>query len=270
MGSTVSTWTSKAFSIDSTPSAQAAAAGPHVAPPTTTARRVSASRPASDDRVLLHCHAGCTTEAVLAALDLTPADLFADSEAGDPDQTEAVYAYLDEQGTVLYEVVRLPGKQFRQRRPNPKGGYSGTCGASPASFTACLSSRPRSGSRRCTWLRARRTPTRSPPPAVVATTNVGGAGKWKSAYAEVLRGADVVIVADQDEPGLQTRRTGPKEPHGRGCLGAGRGREGGQGRLRPPRRRVHLGRVPAPGSVRARPRRPQRALGRRDPGRPPG
>ncbi len=35
----------------------------------------------------------------------------------------------------------------------------------------------------------------------VATTNVGGAGKWKAAYGEVLRGADVVIVADQDEPG---------------------------------------------------------------------
>jgi 5S rRNA maturation endonuclease (ribonuclease M5) len=35
----------------------------------------------------------------------------------------------------------------------------------------------------------------------VGTTSPGGAGKWRDEYAEFLRGADVVIVADRDEPG---------------------------------------------------------------------
>src|SRR4051794_31784787 len=63
-----------------------------------------------DGRALIHCHAGCAIETVLAALELTPADLFADAEAGDGAEAEAVYPYLDEQGTVLYEMVRFQGK----------------------------------------------------------------------------------------------------------------------------------------------------------------
>lgn len=37
-------------------------------------------REGDDGRVLLHCHAGCTTEAVVAALGLTMADLFHPSD----------------------------------------------------------------------------------------------------------------------------------------------------------------------------------------------
>ncbi len=36
---------------------------------------------------------------------------------------------------------------------------------------------------------------------LVATCNSGGAGKWRVEYSETLRGADVVIVADKDDPG---------------------------------------------------------------------
>ena len=36
---------------------------------------------------------------------------------------------------------------------------------------------------------------------LVATTNVGGAGKWKPEYSEALRGRNVVILRDNDEAG---------------------------------------------------------------------
>src|SRR5262249_60244669 len=36
---------------------------------------------------------------------------------------------------------------------------------------------------------------------VYATCNAGGAGKWTSEHSEYLRGADVVIMPDNDEPG---------------------------------------------------------------------
>ena len=35
----------------------------------------------------------------------------------------------------------------------------------------------------------------------VATTNVGGAEKWRPEYSEVLRGKDVIIIGDNDEQG---------------------------------------------------------------------
>jgi putative DNA primase/helicase len=36
-----------------------------------------------------------------------------------------------------------------------------------------------------------------------ATTNAGGAGKWRPEYSEVLRGANVVIIPDNDAPGRE-------------------------------------------------------------------
>ena len=41
---------------------------------------------------------------------------------------------------------------------------------------------------------------------VTATCNPMGAGKWRDTYAESLVGADVVVVADQDEPGRRHAR----------------------------------------------------------------
>ena len=37
-----------------------------------------------------------------------------------------------------------------------------------------------------------------------ATCNAGGAGKWRPEYSEALAGANVIIVADRDEPGRKT------------------------------------------------------------------
>ncbi len=41
----------------------------------------------------------------------------------------------------------------------------------------------------------------------VATCNAGGAGKWRDDYAETLRSANVIVIADQDDPGRKHART---------------------------------------------------------------
>src|SRR5579871_5155857 len=61
-----------------------------------------------DDRVLLHCHAGCALPDLLAALDLRPADLFASNGNG---HQAVEYIYTDAAGAVLMKVVRRPGKK---------------------------------------------------------------------------------------------------------------------------------------------------------------
>jgi len=38
---------------------------------------------------------------------------------------------------------------------------------------------------------------------LIATTFVGGAGKWRDEYSEYFRGADVVLMPDNDFPGLK-------------------------------------------------------------------
>src|SRR5277367_6151811 len=74
-----------------------------------------------DGKFLLHCHAGCTSEAVARAAGLELRELF--TENGEP-QIAETYDYTDEAGELLYQVVRLSPKGFRQRKPDGKGGWT--------------------------------------------------------------------------------------------------------------------------------------------------
>lgn len=159
-----------------------------------------------DGRALLWCGAGCPCEAIVARLGLDMADLF---EAGPRVERRivAAYDYHDENGELLYQVVRFDPKDFRQRRPDGDGWAWNMKGVRRALYRLpdVLDAVQRDalvyvveGERDADSINA------SDPDAggaFVATCNVGGAGKWRPEYSETLRGARVVIVADKDEPG---------------------------------------------------------------------
>jgi KaiC/GvpD/RAD55 family RecA-like ATPase len=156
----------------------------------------------AEDRWLLHCHAGCTLKHVLASAHLQKRDLFDGPSNGHHDE-EAVYRYLDETGKPLFEVVRLSGKQFRQRLPNGQWGLNGARRVLyrlPQVLEAIKSGDTIyvvEGERDVLALSKR---------GLVATCNPGGALKWRREYSEALRGGKVVIVADKDEPGYAHAR----------------------------------------------------------------
>lgn len=112
------------------------------------------------------------------------------------------YPYVDEQGDLLFEVVRYSPKAFRQRAPDGNGGLNwSTKGVRrvlyrlPQVLEAIERDEPIylvEGEKDVHALEAE---------GVTATTNPGGAGKWRDEYTETLRGADVRIVADRDEAG---------------------------------------------------------------------
>jgi hypothetical protein len=155
-----------------------------------------------DDLILIHCHAGCPSEAILAALGLEERDLFATSTEARPRQVEG-YPYVDETGAVLFEVVRFEPKKFQQRRPNGRGGWIWKLGGTrrvlyrlPEVLAAAVRGDliyVAEGERDVHSLEA---------VGAVATTSPGGAGKWRSEYAESLRGAQVVVIADDDKRGI--------------------------------------------------------------------
>lgn len=161
----------------------------------------------ADDRVLLHCLATCSVENVLESLGLTMADLFPPKTTTSP-TIEATYDYNDEHGTLLFQVVRRSDKSFRQRRPDGQGGWiykledtrrviyhlsavlEGI--ANGETVYICEGEKDVEALERA---------------GEIATCNPGGAGKWKPEYTDSVRNAtQVVIVADNDDPGLAHAR----------------------------------------------------------------
>jgi putative DNA primase/helicase len=157
-----------------------------------------------DGRTLIHCQAGCQTESVCAALGITLADLFADkpNRNGAAKKIVAQYPYHDAEGTLLFEVVRYEPKDFRQRRPDGKGGWLwNMAGIDRVLFrlpeiTAAIKNR----------LPIYLTEGEKDALAMVkhglaATCNAGGAGKWQDSYTATMKAAEVIIIADKDAPG---------------------------------------------------------------------
>jgi predicted protein tyrosine phosphatase len=75
-----------------------------------------------DGKILLHCHAGCSVQAICAAAEIGMSDLFPGKEAAV--RVVAEYRYVDEHGKLLYVVERREPKAFRQRRPDGRGGWT--------------------------------------------------------------------------------------------------------------------------------------------------
>lgn len=159
-----------------------------------------------DKGVVLICRAGCQTSDVLAAMGLKMADLF-DSTNGNGKQREepiATYRYVDEHGTLLFEVLRFANKQFRQRRPDGNGGWEWKVG----DVRRVLYRLPQilegvAAGRTVFVVEGEKDVHAIEAVGGLATCNAGGAGKWRVEYAELLKGADVVVVADQDGPGIK-------------------------------------------------------------------
>lgn len=168
-----------------------------------------------DDRdgVVINCHAGCSAEAVTAALGMTPADLFdapKDRRADARPVQVAVYPYTDEQGTVLFDKVRFEPKTFRQRAADGSWTLRGVRRVLyrlPEVLDAVQAGRTvyvAEGEKDADALAAA---------GVTATCWTEGAwkpgttAKWREEYTRTLAGAHVVIVRDRDEPGQHTAAT---------------------------------------------------------------
>ena len=167
-----------------------------------------------EGKTVVHCHVGCPYEDVLATATppLAPADLF-DAPKPQPRKVNgslgklvATFDYHDESGQLLFQVRKYQHhgskeKEFRQFRPDGKGGWiANTKGVKKPLYRLpdLLAADPArtvfiaEGEKDCESLRKL---------GLIATTNCGGAGKWKREYSETLRGRRCAILPDNDGPG---------------------------------------------------------------------
>lgn len=168
--------------------------------------------------VVLHCHAGCDTDTVLAALSLSLTDIQAEpvrqsrGEWTPAGEASHVYSYRDENGELLYQVLRVPtdgGKTFRQRVPDAdaKSGWTWRLGdvrRVPYRLPDVIGG---IGQGLSVWItEGEKDADMLAADGLVATTAAGGAGSWREDYNQHFHDADVNIIADRDEPGRKHAR----------------------------------------------------------------
>ena len=190
--------------------------------------------PGTKQPVVMKCHAGCATPDILTAGNVDMKALLAPRDENDHGKYKGgdmwtpiegpngkklppshIYKYTDEDGKLLFEVLRIPKpdgkKTFVQRQPVPesvkKSGWQWNMnGVRRVLYHLPEVLRARSdgeliflveGEKDVETLRAR---------GHVATNNPMGAGKWEPEYTEALSACNVVIISDADTPGRDHAR----------------------------------------------------------------
>ena len=182
-----------------------------------TGDNYKAKCPAHDDRtaslsvktgdtgaILLKCFAGCTYDKIIAAMGLSSRQLFPPSEHREQigkKTITATYDYKDASGALRYQVCRFVPKDFRQRQPDGNGGWIWNMrGVARIPYrlneltghaTVYIAEGEKDVDSLWTF-------------GCAATTNVGGAGKWKDSDSNVLKALGVtraILLPDNDDPG---------------------------------------------------------------------
>ncbi|MFW5415432.1 DUF3987 domain-containing protein [Nocardiopsis sp. CNT-189] len=195
--------------------------------------QLSAQCPAHDDRdpslsagyrdgkVLLTCHTGCPVEDIVDSLGLTMADLFDDTDRPGCDHKGfpgtgastfdliASYDYTDQAGEVLYTQQRFRCRVCAEKTFRPRDAATGRLGLPDArvlyNLPAVLDQAATGGT--VYVVEGEKDADRLNAMGLVATTAVNGAGKpWKHDYTTALKGARVVVIADNDAPGIEHAR----------------------------------------------------------------
>ncbi len=159
-----------------------------------------------DGKILLHCHAGCRLDAILKALHLEASDLFPprDEKPAERGTISKQYPYHDERGELLFEVVRMVPKDFRQRRPDGAGGWSWKLGDVRRVLYRLPEIVADKTGRRVFVVEGEKDADSLSALGFLATCCAGGSNAWQHVAthaAEVLKGRHVTILPDNDDPG---------------------------------------------------------------------
>jgi hypothetical protein len=170
---------------------------------------------------IVHCHAGCDWRDVkdeLRSKGLLDDEKSLNGRAKANGSAHGrtileLYDYTDAQGSLLFQVVRFEPKDFRQRRPDGNGGWLWSLGDTqrvlyrlPEVIEAVASEHP------IFIAEGEKAVDAAMKLGVPATCSPHGAGKWRDEYAPYLKGATVIIIPDNDEPGRHHAEQVAKSP----------------------------------------------------------
>ncbi len=172
-----------------------------------------------DGRILVNCFAGCSVGQICEAVGIKVADLFpekpADRFSGGKTEIIAKYDYHNADGELLFQVCRTADKRFFQRRPNGRGGWiNGLKGVKPVLYRLPEVVAAVEAGGTVFIPEGEKDVNNLARLGLAATTSPMGAGKWRSSYNEALKGANVVVLPDADDPGRKHAEQVAQSLHG--------------------------------------------------------
>ena len=172
---------------------------------------------------LFYCHAGCSIDRILGAAGLEKKDIFYDTEPRNPNwkayvegrekrRIEAVYTYVSINGDYAFTKLRLEGKKIIYGKlQNDRFSYGLGHDVGRKSYKAIYGS-----------LQAIKKAIADGKPIFIPegekdadtltkqgyiSFTYGGCADWQSDFSTLVQGADVYILADNDEPGKRVAET---------------------------------------------------------------
>lgn len=172
---------------------------------------------------LFHCHAGCSLERILTAAGLSKKDTFYDTESvkanwrayvetREKRKIEAVYNYVSCNGSYAFTKIRLTGKKilygilenerftYGLPRSTPRKSLKAIYGNIKAIENAIAEDKP-------IFIPEGEKDADSLAKQGYTAFTYGGVNDWQADFAELVKGANVVILADNDKPGIDVANT---------------------------------------------------------------
>ena len=184
-----------------------------------------------DGKTIMKCFAKCPTENILEAVNLKMSDLF-ETDKEKPTQEkwktyvenvikmkiEDVYNYVDCNGSYVFTRIRFQGKEFRYGVLKDERFKIGLGGKEVKSFSAVYGDVKRfrkaieNGETvyYCEGEKDVNTTKRKS----MASITCGGADDWNPNCSQLFKDADLVILADNDEPGIDMAKQIQKDLKG--------------------------------------------------------
>jgi putative DNA primase/helicase len=159
-------------------------------------------------KITIDCMAGCRFNDVLARLDLKAKDLYPNNQtngrqAQPKPKLVKTYQYTDEDNNLLYEVCRFEPKDFRQRKPNGKGGFDWNLNGTRRVLYRLPELLNANKEYLIFLCEGEKDADNLAAIELLSTTNSEGAAVWRDEYTETLRESRVVICVDHDRAGIE-------------------------------------------------------------------
>ncbi|MDD4961003.1 MAG: hypothetical protein PHX07_02075 [Candidatus Marinimicrobia bacterium] len=161
---------------------------------------------ADSNGIGVKCFALCPPEQILNPLGLELRDLFFTKQSSKKGTAliEKTYDYIDENETLLYQVIRYKPKDFRQRRPDGRGGWIWNLkNVRRILYHLRRLYEAREKNKAVFFVEGEKDVESLEGIGCYATSSPQGAGFWRDELADQLRDLHVIIIPDNDEPGLK-------------------------------------------------------------------